>query len=50
METADRKAAEYVAPSLTVLGTLHGLTEDQDKKYGSTDGFTLLGVPITNNS
>lgn len=50
MEPARRKATGYVAPSLTVLGTLHGLTEDQDKKFGNTDGFTLLTVPITNNS
>jgi hypothetical protein len=54
MDTADRKALDHVpayeAPSLTVLGTLHGLTEQVDKKWGATDGFTLLGDPITNNS
>jgi hypothetical protein len=50
METSDRRAAGYEAPSLTVLGTLHGLTEDQDKKLGGSDGFTFLGQPITNNS
>lgn len=53
MDTADRKALDrlpaYEAPSLTVLGTLHGLTE-ADKRYGETDGFTFLGDPITNNS
>jgi hypothetical protein len=26
------------------------LTEQQDKQYGETDGFTFLGQPITNNS
>jgi hypothetical protein len=54
MDTVDRKALRrlpaYEAPSLTVLGTLHGLTEDTDKKLGETDGFTFLGQPITNNS
>jgi hypothetical protein len=54
MDTADRQALgrlpAYEAPSLTVLGTLHGLTEEGDKKYGSSDGFTFLGTPITNNS
>ena len=39
----------YEAPVLTVLGSLHALTM-QDKKWGSSDGFTLLGVDITNNS
>ena len=50
METSDRRTAGYEAPSLTVLGTLHGLTEDQDKKLGVSDGFTFLGQPISNNS
>ena len=50
MATADCKTAGYEAPSLTVLGTLHGLTEDTDKKLGGSDGFTFLGQPITNNS
>ena len=36
-------------PSLTVLGRLHELTE-QDKKFGDSDGFTFLSIPITNNS
>jgi hypothetical protein len=39
----------YTAPALTVLGSLHALTM-QDKKFGHSDGFTLLGVAITNNS
>jgi hypothetical protein len=39
----------YAAPALTVVGSLHALTM-QDKKWGSSDGFTLLGVDITNNS
>jgi hypothetical protein len=40
----------YEAPTLTVLGTVESLTEQQDKKYGESDGFTFLGVSITNNS
>lgn len=40
---------EYEAPSVSVLGSLHALTM-QDKKYGSSDGFTFMGVDITNNS
>ena len=40
----------YEAPSLTVLGTVHGLTLGGDKRFGGYDGFTFLGTPITNNS
>jgi hypothetical protein len=40
----------YEAPRLTVLGTVHGLTQVQDKKYGHSDGFTFMGVAITNAS
>jgi hypothetical protein len=39
----------YEAPVLTVVGSLHALTM-QDKRFGSSDGFTLLGASITNNS
>ncbi len=39
----------YTPPALTVLGSLHALTM-QDKKYGSSDGFTFMGVDITNAS
>lgn len=39
----------YEAPALKVIGSLRELTL-QDKKYGPTDGFTLMGVAITNNS
>jgi hypothetical protein len=54
MDTADRKPLgclpAYEPPSLTVLGTLHGLTADQDKTFGPSDGFTFMGVAITNAS
>jgi hypothetical protein len=40
----------YEPPRLTVLGTVHGLTQVQDKKYGHSDGFTFMGVSITNAS
>lgn len=39
----------YKSPELRVLGTVQELTQ-QDKMLGSADGFTLLGIPITNNS
>jgi hypothetical protein len=39
----------YTAPALTVLGSLHALTM-QDKKFGASDGFTFMGIVITNNS
>jgi hypothetical protein len=40
----------YEAPKLTVLGSVHGLTQVQDKKYGHSDGFTFQGISITNAS
>jgi hypothetical protein len=39
----------YEAPALKVVGAVGALTL-QDKKFGPTDGFTLRGVAITNNS
>ena len=39
----------YAAPRIVELGKVEQLTL-QDKKFGSSDGFTFLGVPITNNS
>jgi hypothetical protein len=39
----------YERPELRVLGTVQELTH-VDKMFGLTDGNTLLGIPITNNS
>ena len=39
----------YEAPALTVLGSVHALTQT-DKKYGVADGFTFMGNSITNAS
>jgi hypothetical protein len=43
-------ARVYVAPTITVLGSVHALTQQQDKKLGLADGFTFMGSSITNNS
>ncbi len=40
----------YQPPSLTLLGSVHALTQDQNKDYGGSDGFLFLGVPIMNVS
>jgi hypothetical protein len=40
----------YEAPALKVVGKVGELTLTQDKKYGSSDGFTLMGIAITNAS
>jgi hypothetical protein len=41
----------YEPPSLSVLGTVHELTQvGGDKKYGKSDGFTFMGDSITWNS
>ncbi len=41
--------AHYEAPELIEIGTVNELTFG-DKKYGDSDGFTFMGVPITNAS
>jgi hypothetical protein len=40
----------YEAPSLTELGSVHAITQTQDKKYGESDGYTFMGTAITNAS
>ena len=43
-------AVSYEAPRIVELGKVEQVTLTTDKKLGSSDGFTFLGVPITNNS
>lgn len=40
----------YEAPVLKVVGSVQELTLAIDKKYGPSDGYTLMGVGITNAS
>jgi len=40
----------YEPPSLTLLGSVHALTQQIDKKLGVSDGFTFMGDSITNAS
>ena len=40
----------YKTPTLTVHGTLEEVTKQQNKGYGSSDGFMFMGVPISNIS
>jgi hypothetical protein len=44
------KPALYEAPALALLGSVHRLTQQIDKKYGETDGYTFMGQGITNAS
>lgn len=37
---------QYHAPVLETFGTVRELTLDQDKVYGSTDGYSLNQIPI----
>jgi hypothetical protein len=50
MSKGTHNSTAYEPPRLTVLGTVQGLTLQQDKRFGGYDGFTFLGTPITNNS
>ena len=49
MQETASTAKAYEAPKLSVIGSLHALTL-QDKKLGSSDGFTFMGQAITNAS
>jgi hypothetical protein len=40
----------YEAPVLKVVGKVSELTLQIDKKYGASDGFTFMGIAITNAS
>lgn len=46
LETLKR---EWDTPILNVFGDVQTLTQ-QDKRFGASDGFTVQGVPIGNNS
>jgi hypothetical protein len=50
MHDRSQCSPNYEPPRLTVLGSVHGLTQVQDKKYGHSDGLTFMGNSITNNS
>ena len=47
-KTIDKPA--YAPPALTVLGSLHALTQTVPKMFGKSDGFTFMGNDITNAS
>jgi hypothetical protein len=40
----------YITPQLIVHGTVAEITAQQNKGFGSSDGFLFLGQPITNIS
>jgi hypothetical protein len=48
-QVRDAAKGTYEAPALKVVGSVYELTL-HDKKLGPTDGFTLMGASITNNS
>jgi hypothetical protein len=37
----------YEAPCLSLIGSVHELTLGCDKDWGSSDGFTFQGSPIS---
>ena len=47
MGDSSEAAPSYEAPSLTLIGSVHDLTLGCDKTFGSSDGFTFQGAPIT---
>ena len=52
LATPMERTGTYESPALVELGTLQELTlaECQDKRFGPTDGHTLMGIAIACNS
>ena len=50
MQNESRAKKTYTAPELVAHGTVEEITADQNKGYGSSDGFLFMGVPIKNIS
>jgi hypothetical protein len=50
MKNESREKKTYTTPELVVHGTVEAITADQNKGYGSSDGFLFMGIPITNIS
>jgi hypothetical protein len=49
--TGSASGEAYEAPAIRLLGSVPELTQQLiDKKVGPTDGFTFMGVAITNAS
>jgi hypothetical protein len=46
----DASSQSYERPTLTVVGPVQTLTRQIDKTFGPTDGFTFMGIGITNAS
>jgi hypothetical protein len=40
------RAEAYQAPTVRVLGTVAELTQNCDKRFGGSDGFTFMGQAI----
>ena len=40
----------YEAPKIRLLGSVHALTQAQNKNFGPSDGFNFQGTPIMNVS
>jgi hypothetical protein len=36
----------YEAPEITLIGSVHELTQGCDKVFNGSDGFTFMGQPI----
>jgi hypothetical protein len=49
-EAPSGRRSDYEPPAIRALGSVHGLTLMPDKQYGSSDGYTFMGVSITNAS
>lgn len=41
---------KYEAPAVKVVGSFYGLTNQIDKNFNSSDGFTFMGIAIGNAS
>ena len=49
VEVTDREP-KYDSPKLTLLGSVHAVTQGIPKTWGNSDGYTFMGNSITNAS
>ena len=50
MDRLSEQKKMWTEPKLVVYGDVERITQDQDKVYGVSDGFTFMGNSIRNAS
>ena len=50
MDRLETPKKAWEEPKLVVHGDVERITQQQDKEYGASDGFTFMGISIRNAS